>query len=581
MNMLKTCRDLATKHVALAATLLAVAGSAGTLTHDFALDDVPIVVENQSVHGFSHLGDAFVDSWWPTGGRGGETWRPLSQMSLAVDWGTGGGSPFTFHLTNVLLHALATALVVQLLLALRAPTLGALLGGVVFALQPVHSEAVANVVGRADVLATLLALAAALLFLRARPSVTRTLCIAALYLLALGAKESAVALPALLLVAGLLDAGSWRCAWAGVWRERSVWLGTATALVLYLALRAYFLTKPGMPSLDQAYTGVGAFLGPVPHRVFTAFAAFPVILQVLFAPRTLSVYWGPGVFDFATALEPRVLLGVGLLLALPLAAALLWRRSKLASLGLLWIPIAVLPFSNIFFPVGFWVAERLLYFASVGVAILVASLGAPLLAGRLDRNITATLLGLYVAFLGVTFVQRNHTWKDMDTVWATYEHDFPGARRTLKRLSTAAINAGDYHQGGLLLLQAYHMGVRVQDDGYQAVRLLMLSGETALASRVLNGELDAAAGPYDLFQAYLKQEAGSAQEALDLLDRAVASPMSRSDAVLLLQTKAHALEALGRTMEAEDVLRSGFSIYTDVERSYADREISRIEGVTS
>ncbi len=94
--------------------------------------------------------DAAFSPYWPAtpDESSAGLYRPAAVVSYAVDWTVSGGRPWWFHVVNVLLHGLVTALVVVVAGAWLLPV-GALGAALLFAIHPVHVEAVENVVGRA------------------------------------------------------------------------------------------------------------------------------------------------------------------------------------------------------------------------------------------------------------------------------------------------------------------------------------------------------------------------------------------------------------------------------------------------
>jgi len=130
---------------------VAVALYLPAVRYDFVQDDRVIVVGNPAVHSLSAGVHGFSRPYWPPPNSGG-LYRPLTILSYAVDWWAAGGRPWLFHLMNALWHGLATLLVV-LVLVRWLPETAALAAGLVFALHPVHVEAVAGIVGRAELLA--------------------------------------------------------------------------------------------------------------------------------------------------------------------------------------------------------------------------------------------------------------------------------------------------------------------------------------------------------------------------------------------------------------------------------------------
>ena len=116
------------------------------------------------------LWNVFTDDFWGTplhhtGSH--KSYRPLCVLTFRLNYLLSGLDPFTYHLTNVLLHSVVTAVYVltvrKAIVNCRSDVL--LMSGLLFAVHPVHTEAVAGVVGRADVLARLFFLLAIQLYL--------------------------------------------------------------------------------------------------------------------------------------------------------------------------------------------------------------------------------------------------------------------------------------------------------------------------------------------------------------------------------------------------------------------------------
>src|SRR2546421_3384128 len=100
---------------------------------------------NPRPHSVSPAWSAFDEPYWPTP-SGGEYYRPLTILSYAVDWTLSGGRAGWLHLMNALWHGLVCVLVVLVLERWLSPAAAAA-GGLIFALHPVHVEAVAGLVG--------------------------------------------------------------------------------------------------------------------------------------------------------------------------------------------------------------------------------------------------------------------------------------------------------------------------------------------------------------------------------------------------------------------------------------------------
>ena len=142
---------------------VAVVVYANSLGNGFAFDDDWAIVLNTVVTE-GRFSDAFRQPAWPQAREGAGNYRPLMLSSFAIEWWLGSGSPGPFHVLNVLAHALVSTLVLALLSRYMALA-GALAGAVFFAVHPVHSEAVANVMGRSELYAALGYLGACIVYL--------------------------------------------------------------------------------------------------------------------------------------------------------------------------------------------------------------------------------------------------------------------------------------------------------------------------------------------------------------------------------------------------------------------------------
>src|SRR5690606_19702094 len=292
-------KEPTTRGAALLIAAVAGLAYANALWNGFALDDTAIIQHNARVHDLRALADIWFTPYWPSYGEQLGLYRPLAIFGYALQWAAGDGAAWVFHAVNLVLHALVSVLVFAFTLKLLptlgaandevlAPTqaqrLGALLGGLIFALHPVHTEAVANIVGQAELIAAATTLGACILH-ATRPaaglSLRQLLAIATLFALGMLAKESAIVLPALLVA---IDAAQ------GRWRYDRTLLrygrGMALPLVLlaavaigYLALRIQVIgsiggvhAAPNLPFLREEY------------RTFVALRAWPEYVRLLAWP---------------------------------------------------------------------------------------------------------------------------------------------------------------------------------------------------------------------------------------------------------------------------------------------------------
>jgi Tfp pilus assembly protein PilF len=387
------------------------------------------------------------------------------QFLYALLWNVGGGTPWLFHAYAVVLHA-ACAVAVLSLLARALPARAAFAGALLFAVHPVHVEGVASIVGSADVLATLAGVACVGVAVRAlagqRGDVNwlGALGAAALYAIALGAKETAVVVPGL----AALAAWGWRRARDGaapsfedvLRRGRRMWIACAVVLVVLLFARRLVLGTFGPPesALAVGIRDAGFF-----QRWWTMTAAWPLVGRLLFWPRRLAAFYGDTTvvphhtITRAAALSILVVLG-----SLALAAWIARRGDRRPLVALLWIGLGYLAASNILLPSGQLLAERTMVLSSAGAAMLVAWL-----IGRADESIDGLGAALTVAAFGVAAAglvrttARTRVWANGEELFVSAIHADPLAFQPYPQLARWYGRRGDDVRGMAFLAKAYSL----------------------------------------------------------------------------------------------------------------------------
>jgi tetratricopeptide (TPR) repeat protein len=367
-------------------------------------DDPEYVAKNPHVHqglGWRGVAWAFTTPY-------AANWHPLTWLSHMLDWSLYGDWAGGHHLTSVVLHAVASAvLLVALVRLTRAPWESAV-AAAVFALHPLRVESVAWVSERKDVLATLGWIAAMWTYARyaERPTVARYAPVVVAFALGLLAKPMVVTLPAALL---LLDA--WplgRVAREG-WRRLVV-----EKLPLFLMSgAAAFVTY-------RAQAGAGAVASlehqPLAERLANAPLAYVTYLWKTIWPTRLCAFYPQ------PASYPPLEVGaaVAVLLALTALGLRQWRRRPYLLVGWLWFVGTLVPVVGIVRAGDQAMADRFTYIPSIGLAIAAAwALGE--LARRDDRRWwTATVaVALVLVVWSASTRAQLATWHDSR---ALYRH---------------------------------------------------------------------------------------------------------------------------------------------------------------
>jgi tetratricopeptide (TPR) repeat protein len=353
-----------------------------------------------------------------------------------LDKALGGDVPFTFHLSVVLVHAATAALVCLLGLQLLGRdgfgAVAALFAGLLFALHPIHTESVAWVAGRSDVLATGFLVAALVVRSSWPGSWTHSATVGLLAFAALGAKETGVAVYPLMVLQDVLTVRrSVVRATTASWARR--YSGPLAAGLLYFLLRRATL---------------GELVGSAPGEdrpggaVMDVVAAFAAYLGKLLWPLGLNAY-----IDQIPGGVISSIAAIALLLAAVLAAVRLWQRDESLPLFLvLWVLLTLAPSLTIVWKIpDAPMAERYLYLPSVGFCLLVGYVVKRLAASARPAWIRPTLVALCVSLLAasaVATVRRNRTWSDDIVLWEDAARKSRRSGMAFRSLATAYQKAG-------------------------------------------------------------------------------------------------------------------------------------------
>ena len=476
----------------LAILLLIVAAVAPflrTLLFGYVMDEVTAIRSNSDLEGWASLARVWSREYGSPDAPFVGLYRPFTMMVFAVLRNVGHGWPVWFHLLAVVLHTVATVCVWKLL---RRGVSGgaALFGAVLFAVHPVHVEAVANVANVSEVLVAIWSVLLALHLSRAdRDNTLWHAAIAGLlFFLALTSKESGAVAPVL----ALICVWGWSAGQAHGARPslRAVTIAWVVALVVVITLRWQVLGGPvsgrsiAAPGLDTLSFG---------ERVWSMLSLGPIVGGLLLWPTRINPGYGPSVFAGATSLRAAAtLIVIATVIAACVLAARRGDRRWLVAVG--WILIAFLPASNLLVPTGQVLAERTLYVSSVGVAMLVALATHRVAQLARGRTIAGRVLVAAGAVACIVLAARTFAWT---RVWATHENVYRqmiAADSTNYRgywsLAIYEGNSGRMPNAVTLLARAYALFPADRGLKYDYADALYRTGRPAEAAQIAEGYLD-------------------------------------------------------------------------------------------
>jgi tetratricopeptide (TPR) repeat protein len=514
--------------------LLALVLYLPTLRCDFVFDDRGVILMNPLMHDLKDVPRLLASPYWNSPGHRRELYRPLTSASFALDGAISGMRPSWFHGVNAVLHALATLLVTVLALEMSGGRpVAAASAGALFAVHPIHVEAVAGIVGRSEILAALFVLMALLCHRRAIQAARGRvgLWAGAAWLAALCgmfAKESAIVLPALCLLSEAVPAapGSAR-------RPKAVlYAGYAMCAALYLAARWSVLGGLGaglpIPFVDNPAAAAGAVDGRL-----TGLGTLIRYGSLLLWPRHLSADYSYDQIPVVhSVLDPLAVGGLVLAIAVIGGGAWLLRRAPFAGFALLFMAVSASLTTNIVLFIGTLLAERLMYLPSVGLCLLAGwwigrskARGAMLLAG--------TVVALAVALSFGRSYARIPDWADDFSLYRSASNVSPRSARIRFNLGNAYLKASRNREA---------------EDNFRAALAIYPEFQDARVN---------------LGMALVQQ--GRAQEALGFLEAAAAREVGNADLAVNLGT---AYRNLGDAARAEGAFRRALELDPDSSRAW-------------
>jgi hypothetical protein len=420
--------------IALLCAAAALAVSLPTLRNGFAIDDIYVFVDQPAAHSLRNIPQLFARGWAMGSTNAQERalstryYRPIPTTLGALEYTLFGLRPAGYHLTSALLHAATSGLVALLLWQLTGGgVIATLLGGVLFAIHPVQSEAFCAACYQTTLLAGFFGTLALVVFgrvLARGPRFGTLFALGASLLLALVSKEESFAIPFFVLAwaALLRPAGWWRALWTSA-------LAMAIPLVLVLLLRHTFL----VPSKVTYFADE-----PARVVVLTMVRVAGFYLELLVAPLQFCPFYDWFIIGYETGVSRGVVTGA-LVLCLAVGAALFFaRRWPLISLGIAWILLGLAPVSQAI-PIIVVAADRFLYIPMLGWGLLVGlllerGLGRAREAGWTKLPAVAIAL-LFIAYAGRT-ITRVPDWRNDETLNLATARAFPETPAPFLNLAT-------------------------------------------------------------------------------------------------------------------------------------------------
>ncbi|MBP7272312.1 MAG: tetratricopeptide repeat protein [Saprospiraceae bacterium] len=473
---------------------------ANTLTHGYTQDDAIVIYDNmfttQGIKGIPGiLGNDTFYGFFKEAGKAnlvaGGRYRPLTQIMFAVEWQLFGKQPFIGHLINIILYALTGVVLYKLLLLLlqqrntwqqSAAYLIALIAALLFVAHPIHTEAVANIKGRDEIVCLLGSLLATWLAIRAYLEQKPTLNFigAVVFFLALFSKENAITFLA------IIPLTFWFFMNATVSNIIKQTIPYMIAAVGFLLIRGAvigwqfggtpmeLMNNPFIKIVNNEYIPFN-----IGEKTATIFFTLGRYVLLLFFPHPLTHDYYPRHIDMMTWGDWRSILSLLLYIAMAIIAVRQLNKKTYISYGILFFLITLSIVSNFIFPIGTNMSERFMFMPSVGFCLILAVLGYQFFVKNGKPNVLLAVSGVVLLLFGVKTFTRNFVWKDDFTLFTTDVHTSVNSAKLQNAaggaLSTEAAKEKDTAKREAMLKEAIeHLNKAIQiHPNYKNAYLLL------------------------------------------------------------------------------------------------------------
>ena len=421
---------------------------ANTITHDYVLDDPIITTGNRFVQeGFSGIDDIFSHGYlYGFNGKNDQSYRPLVLVNMAIEKQIFGNNPTVHHFFNVLIYALSGVFLFLFLQQIfREKSVWLPLGiAILFMAHPIHTEVVANIKGRDELLAFAFMMLSLYALVRQGQATQSIWFLASLvfYFLCVLSKETGLAM------FGLVPFTLYFFT-----EIKLKTILTRSALFLIPALIYFFFRMAAMDSMTFGSDMLvinNSLMGAesVSERLATAISILGRYVGLLIFPHPLS-------YDYSFNQVPLVGWGswrtlAALALYVGMAVVAFWgmKRKSPVSYGIIWFVVMLLLVANLHpkLMVGATMAERFVFSSTLGFCLIVGCLlhrylkvGESLASAKTFLIIIGSIAALY-SFKTIT---RNTVWKDAETLYASGLRTAPNSARAHNHYGSHLLKKGE------------------------------------------------------------------------------------------------------------------------------------------
>lgn len=439
--------------------LLCILLYANTINHSYVIDDQIVITRNSLTQkGVEGISEIFSHSYlYGYDGREDESYRPLALTTFALERSLFDANPKISHAIQVLLYGLTVLVLFKLLISIFGEAHKKWITAVVllYAAHPIHTEVVANVKSRDELMCALFLFGSLLHYSKWLKSANwgQLLTSLILYFFATLSKETAIT--SFL----LFPAVGWYVLGAQPFKKHLHITIYFIPLIIYFAIRSVVLSDVLIQDPIDPVANSLALASNTTELFASNLAIFAKYIQLAVFPIAMS-------WDYSVSQLPITGFGslssiLGLLLFLLLIFILikgLWRR-KIYGFGALVFFASFLPVSNFLFLINCPLGERFLFVPSLGILLIIVPFLVDKIEDKKWQKQGMMLLMIFIGYFSIRTLVRNTDWKNNLSIYEAGVRVCPNSVKTHFNLGTECIVQGDLESDSLLKRDWYDRAV--------------------------------------------------------------------------------------------------------------------------
>lgn len=418
---------------------------ANTLHHDFVLDDAIISFGNKFVtKGIAGLPDIFTHGYlFGFNGDNTQSYRPMVLAVTAIETNFFGKTPNVYHLFNVLWYVAACVLLyffVKKITTNNYPSWFALFITLLFVAHPIHTEVVANIKSRDEILCFFFIIAALLSAIKFENTKKTTYLLAncALFLAAILSKE--IGLSCLLLIPITL--------FLFTRASKNIFIKLIIAntlvIIVYFIIRNFAMDSitfdQNMDLINNSVSGAKTFN----EKIATCLHILGKYLILLAFPINLSYDYSYNQIPIQQFTNMSVIISLLVYLGIIAAGFYTLTKKHLTSFAIFFYIGTILLVSNIITLIGATMAERFLFSPSLGFCILISfGIYYAHKNSYLTKKLVYACFALILLLYSYKTISRNADWKNNLTLFSSNINTVPNSARAQAHLGTAYRTLGE------------------------------------------------------------------------------------------------------------------------------------------